>query len=372
MAAANNVINGAKYRGLGASVVGLSNLEQILNTSQLNWKTVSLPMLIQGKTQTRPSGFRSLVRSDNGEELGVATAGYKPVHNRQIVESMLQAAEIVGGVELERLGPLDGGRRVWGIGTVPNYAFTLPVDNMWRQAMQTNLDHGWVQDDKTVLKVLFGSGHVPGMAFSISFMAERLICTNGAKITWIFGNFRMVHSATFGQQHKTQIKGLMARAETAFEAYAMKASAMRETRVNEAVGRAFTVQLMQPELVVKAVEEGRVTEKVLDTKGDNYNGINTPLLLEAATRKVDFFDPETFSRPVNRVLELVNSQPGAPMAAGTLWNRYNAVTYFVDHERGRSADTGLNAALFGDGAQLKDQALDLAGQYAYVLRGGAR
>lgn len=377
MANLNNPINSVtKYRGLGAAVVGLSNLQEILERSGLNWRTISLPMQIVGKTQTRPSGFRSLVRSDNGEELGVSTSSYKPVHNEQIVGSMLKAAEVAGGIELERIGSLDGGRRVWAIGTVPKTSFDLPIDPMWEQAMRNNPDHGWIKDDKTVLKVLMGSGHVPGTAWSLDFMAERQICTNGAKITHMMARFRMVHSATFDVNRTVEIQRMIANSHVAFEKYGQKALAMRESRVTDAIGKAFTVQLMQPELVKKAVKDGQLPTQVLDagTVGGHYNGISTPHLLEAVEGavKVNFFDPQTFSRPVNRVLELVNTQPGAAMAAGTLWNRYNAVTYFVDHERGRSADSGLNAAFFGDGAQLKQQALELADQYAYVLRGGRR
>jgi len=371
--ASNNVINGVKYRGLGASVVGLSNLQQILQVSGLDWKTVSMPMLIQGKASNRPSAFRSLVRSDNGEELGVSTATYKPQHNEQIVGSMLQAADLAGGVQLERIGALDGGRRVWAIGTVPNCSFDLPVDDVYNRLMESNPNHGWIKGDNTVLKILMGSGHVPGTAWSIDFVAERQICTNGAKITRMLGRFRMIHSATFGDMHKTQLKQMMNAAPAAFAKYGAKALEMRQTVTPEVLGRAFTVQLMQPELIKKAVEAGDLPKEITDggTVRTHFNGIDTENLINYAT-KVDFFDPSTFSRPVNRVLEVVNSQPGAPMAAGTLWNRYNAVTYFVDHERGRSADTGLNAAFFGDGATLKDQAFDLAGQYAYVLRGGAR
>lgn len=368
MATNVNVIDGKvnKYRGMGADVSTLSDVPTILDRAKMDWKTVSMPMLIQGKGANRPSGFRSLVRSDNGEELGVSTPDYKPVHNEQIVRSMLIAASEAGGVQLERIGCLDGGRRVWGIGTVPNTSFVLPVDDAWEQLMRNNPLHGWIKGDKTVLKVLIGSGHVPGTAFTIDFQAEREICTNGAKITKIVGRFRLVHSAEFSVHHRMQIRRMMDGAFQHFRTYEQKAIAMRNTHVETAVGTAFTVQLMQPELIVNAVKEGRAPEALLSTKGDNFGGINTPLLLNEAV-KVDFFDPQTFSRPVNRVLELVNSQPGAPMAAGTLWNRYNAVTYFVDHERGRTADSGLNAAFFGEGAQIKDQALDLASQYAMVL-----
>jgi hypothetical protein len=42
---------------------------------------------------------------------------------------------------------------------------------------------------------------------------------------------------------------------------------------------------------------------------------------------------------------------------GSLYGVLNGVTYYTDHQRGRSADTRLNSAWFGDGDRLKRTAL---------------
>jgi hypothetical protein len=52
-------------------------------------------------------------------------------------------------------------------------------------------------------------------------------------------------------------------------------------------------------------------------------------------------------------------------AAGTAWGLLNAVTEFVDHEkRARSQENRLDSAWFGQGAALKQRALDYALQMA--------
>lgn len=54
---------------------------------------------------------------------------------------------------------------------------------------------------------------------------------------------------------------------------------------------------------------------------------------------------------------------GATLASanGTAWGLLNAVTEFVDHERrARSAEYRLDSAWFGQGAQIKQRALDAA------------
>ncbi|MNH46003.1 hypothetical protein D3C79_1086230 [compost metagenome] len=48
-------------------------------------------------------------------------------------------------------------------------------------------------------------------------------------------------------------------------------------------------------------------------------------------------------------------------ARGTAWGLLNAVTEYVDHERrARSTEYRLDSAWFGQGAQIKQRALDRA------------
>ena len=365
MMANGNGNTDAKYRGLGHNVRGLE-LADALRTAGLDWKTVQLPMLIQGKTETRPSAFKSLVRSDNGVELGISTPDYKPVHNYQLVGTMMEAAG-AASVQLEQAGCLDEGRRVWALGTVPGVKFSLPVGKDWEDRMQR--EHGgstsWVKEDTTVLKVQMGAGHVPGMAITIEFIAERLICTNGAKITAAVGRFRMTHSGHWSQAQVAKIKALLVDAGVGFEQYELQAEQLRKTEITRAEGELWAIQLLQPRLLDEIVDRGGLDAAIRDDQGR----FHLPELMEAAIRRGPrVLDPEQYNRPVKRVLELVDAQPGAEMARGTLWNQYNALTYFVDHERGRNADSGLNSAMFGEGAQLKQNALELAMDYSGLLR----
>ena len=47
-------------------------------------------------------------------------------------------------------------------------------------------------------------------------------------------------------------------------------------------------------------------------------------------------------------------------AKGTVWGLVNAVTEFVDHHRGRTTDTRIDRAWFGDGQNIKSAATILA------------
>lgn len=63
-------------------------------------------------------------------------------------------------------------------------------------------------------------------------------------------------------------------------------------------------------------------------------------------------------RVLKRVFNLYQGGMGSDLesARGTAWGLVNAATQYVDHAKGRVADTRLNSAWFGDGAVLKQKA----------------
>jgi hypothetical protein len=71
-------------------------------------------------------------------------------------------------------------------------------------------------------------------------------------------------------------------------------------------------------------------------------------------------------RALKRAQALYDGQgKGAELqsAQGTAWGLLNAVTQYVDHERrARSQDSRIDSAWFGQGAALKQRALDQAMQ----------
>ncbi len=64
----------------------------------------------------------------------------------------------------------------------------------------------------------------------------------------------------------------------------------------------------------------------------------------------------------NSLEALFTSAPGQDLATAseTLWGAINAVTYYVDHVRGRTCEQRLDSAWFGAGNKLKERAWDLA------------
>jgi hypothetical protein len=75
------------------------------------------------------------------------------------------------------------------------------------------------------------------------------------------------------------------------------------------------------------------------------------------------FDPKTAefkpSRGYNKVLELFEGKGmGADLQGsdGTRWGLLNAVTQYIDHDKGHNVDSRMNNAWFGNGNRMKSEA----------------
>jgi len=69
-------------------------------------------------------------------------------------------------------------------------------------------------------------------------------------------------------------------------------------------------------------------------------------------------------RQSEEAMATIHTQPGARFAEGSWWQAFNTVTYMVDHKLGRSQDSRLSSAWYGLNRVKKEQALELALEYA--------
>ena len=73
------------------------------------------------------------------------------------------------------------------------------------------------------------------------------------------------------------------------------------------------------------------------------------------------------SKAYKRVLALFDGTAvGSEMVGQSLWGAVNTVTEYVDHERGKARESALDAAWFGEGANLKDRAFTVARELIHV------
>jgi hypothetical protein len=372
--------NNTRFRGQGTAVGAIDSTEAMLDAAGMHWTTAKRPMLIQGLTSTRPSAFKALCRSDDGYELGVSTEDYKPVHNQQIVECMKRIAD-AGEMTITHLGTLDHGRRVFASCDMHGDFDLRPANGQLTPERALAIHHQRLEDlsladrtklDTTKLHGIMGSGHVPGISFTFEGMAERLVCLNGAKISRSAkSRFSLRHLTEFDRDAEQRFRDVISCIKSEFVRYREDAQKLQGAKWDADVTRAFCMELLAPKLFAEALErsEFKCEPSLIGARNAGYSldsVIARSALYLGACGKVEPMKNKV-TRPAARVLELVNTSPGADIAPGTAWNAYNAVTYFVDHERGRGEASAVESSLFGEGSNLKQDALALAMAYTEAI-----
>ena len=358
------------YRGLAQPLSASSGMP-----SALDWNTVLQPMYTQHadapvtRQELSPvEGFKAIRRSDTGACLGVCTNDYKPVQNAEMMEQFLSFAE-AGDLKLKAAGVLEGGKRVFA-SAESAHSKTVEFRSSsngaigYAAASQNRSDAGYKKGDVLRLMFLLSNGHAPGTAFKVRAIAERIACLNGATCQAETTAFSMTHRATFGDKHRHAILQLIASAFQAFDSYALKANLMAQTPASKHVNTLFLAELIQPQLIEAAAT------KLLMSKSATMEEMGSRVLSEILERDRRIIDINEFSRPMNKLVEVLNHQGGSQYSEGTLWHGYNTVTNYVDHQAGRSDESGVRGALFGTGDSLKAKALELA--QVYVKRMGVR
>ncbi|MFV0678179.1 DUF932 domain-containing protein [Variovorax sp. tm] len=261
-----------------------------------------------------------LYRSDTRAALSVVSSRYQVVQPREVLEFYRDLTEI-GGYEMETAGVLKGGRKVWALARTG------------RQAV--------LKGNDTVNGYLLLATSCDGtLATSVTPTTVRVVCSNtlAMALDGTSNVIRVPHS-------------------TAFDADAVK------RQLGIAIGQwddfMYRMKLLS-ERKVKSKEAVAYIERVL------YGLPATDSANRADPRLVPKADASPAPRAwaARKVLELYEGKGrGAELSAakGTTWGLLSAMTEFVDHERrARNREYRLDSAWFGQGAALKQRALEQA------------
>jgi hypothetical protein len=223
--------------------------------------------------------------------------------------------------------------------------------------------------DRTDMYCLMSSGYKSGFALQIDLTSVRVVCMNTLRMARNAAakegaRYRHVHNTAWDESKKQAAINMIEAAHQAAEDYHEAAEILAAAKVPYAITEAFTVELMQPRLLDEI--KGRIALEAMIDGGMDDATRDLKLgaaMLNAIAGGKETLDSEKFSQPVKQILKCVDRQPGAHATAGTLWGDLQAVTYFTDHIRGNSVQTRLQSAWYGDSAQVKSSALDLALSY---------
>ena len=249
-----------------------------------------------------------LYRSDTTAPLSVVSQRYQVVQPREVLEFYRDLTDI-SGYELETAGVLKAGRKFWALA---------------RTGKSCSL-----KGNDTVNSYLLLATSCDGtLATTATPTTIRVVCHNTLSIALqgATSAIRVPHSTSFDAQVVKQQLGVAVGQWDSFM-YRMKTLAERKIKTHEAMNYFLKV--------------------ICNT--DQHSDLSVGLTNERALKKVQMLY-EGHGR-------------GAEMQAAkdTAWGLLCAVTEFVDHEKqARSQDNRLDSAWFGQGAALKQRALEHA------------
>lgn len=253
-----------------------------------------------------------LYRSDTKAPLSVVSGRYQVVQPKSVLEFYRDLTEI-SGFELETAGVLKEGKKFWALAKTGKEATLKGNDTVKGYILLATSCDGTLATTATPTTV-------------------RVVCANTLAIALNGASsaIKVPHSISFNAQAVKKQLGIAVSQWDSFM-YRMKTLSERKVKSHESMNYFLRVLCQSDNQVDQA--QGLVNERALKAVQALYDGKGQGSELASAS--------------------------------GTAWGLLNAVTEFVDHERrARSQEYRLDSAWFGQGAALKQRALDYALQMA--------
>ena len=292
------------WHGIGTEVSKELNAVQAANHIGLNWEPVTYPTFAEIPNGERIATGKYIVRSDNGALLeSHIPDDWHTVKNSALME-LADRYINEHGCNLSTIFTTGGGK-----------AIAIALKTNQHESIGNKLDI--IQNH-----MLLYSVHQYGKAVIVKECATRSVCANTIAVALnekTEYNFKFRHNSEFDVN---QIATTLKLGENRFQEFIDKGNFLASKAVNDEEISIFLA-------------------KLFPIAGKNLR-------------------EKEFSRPHKQILDVMETQPGADMGAGTWWQVFNAVTYSVDHFLGHEPATRIASANFGIGAKRKLDALNLA------------
>jgi phage/plasmid-like protein (TIGR03299 family) len=264
-----------------------------------------------------------LLRSDNGNPLGIVSDGYKPVQPKQVLEFFRDLTE-AAGFQLETAGTLFGGKRMWALASIGAEA---------KIASDADKVRGFL---------LLCTACDGSMVTEGRYTTVRVVCNNtlGAARDEGAASVRVSHRTKFDADSVKRDMGIEA-AQSRFDDTIAHMRKLADTAINPEVALYATADLFVPD----------------------FRNMSKPDQMKQLSRNAGIV------HDIGR-LAIDGKAIGSDLegAHGTAWGWLNAVTEYVDHHahtRGEfKADNRINSAWFGRGHDVKQQAFTMANNMA--------
>ncbi|MBK5550140.1 DUF932 domain-containing protein [Pseudomonas sp. TH03] len=302
------------WHGLGSALSPKQPLEIWQREAGMNWQIQESPVHFKagnignlGTIHSFPEQ-KVLFRSDTKAPLSVVSNRYQVVQPRDVLEFYRDLSE-VSGYELETAGVLKGGRKFWALA-------------------RTGQSSALKGNDQINGYLLLATSCDGTLATTATPTTVRVVCNNTLSIA-LNGTthaIKVPHSTRFNPQLVKKQLGIAVSQWDEFM-YRMRHLTERKVQYQEATG--FFMNVLCDTHPHDALPEVLPNERALRKVQSLYEGQGRGATLESAR--------------------------------GTAWGLLNAVTEYVDHERrARSSEYRMDSAWFGQGAVIKQKALDAA------------
>ena len=307
-------VGAAPWHGLGNNLSPKQPLEVWQREAGMDWQIQESPVHFKADTIGVLGTIHSfpeqkvLYRSDTKAALSVVSQRYQVVQPREVLEFYRDLTE-VSGYELETAGVLKEGRKFWALARTGQSAEFKGSDQV----------NGYL---------LLATSCDGTLATTATPTTVRVVCNNTLTIA-LDGTahaIKVPHNTRFDPQAVKKQLGIAVSQWDEFM-YRMRCLAERKVQWHEDMGFFMNVLCdVQPN---SAMPQVLPNERALRKVQSLYEGQGKGATLESAN--------------------------------GTAWGLLNAVTEYVDHERrARSTEYRLDSAWFGQGAVIKQRALDAA------------
>lgn len=309
------------WHGLGIKVDDAVSPEEMLKEAGLDWTVEKVPMYYSGDRHGEDipiEGHQLLIRSSDGKQLGVVSKDWIPLQNSEALDFFRHFTD-AGNMKMETAGSLHEGRIVWALARVTGRVFEA------------------VRGDAVESYLLLSNPHQYGKCITVQSTSIRVVCQNTLNLALEGPAERVVrvnHKTKFNPDVVQDALGVVGRE---FHEYERKAKYLVSRRYTDMkhVHRYFDE--LAPRRSSKGPAEARKSKELSDLAA--------------------------------KMVVALDAQPGHQYAEGTYWQMFNAVTYVLDHQYGRSsddmaADRRMKSAWYGLNRTRKRKALDLALRYA--------
>ena len=298
------------WHKLGTRFEEPPTIEQGLVAAGLDWKVTTEPLFTGSKEQVDAMVTR---RSSDNSILGVVGPSYVPLQNTEAFNFFAPFFESKGA-SIECAGSLRQGKRIFILAKINNDPLVIKGNDIVDRY------------------ILLSNSHDGTMAVRAGFTPIRVVCANTLAMAHENGESKLLRVKHTGSvvQNLELIQKAMNLANSSFEATAEQYRFLASKEINSA----------DLEKYVKLV-------------------FNASKKLELAGGNLDQLDNK---RILNSIIPIFEKGRGNDMkeVKGTLWTAYNAITEYLQYEKGTDSNVRLDSVWFGQSAAMNKKALEVA------------